>query len=52
MFINLKVYYEAIAMNPFDFIPLTFHIKNGVEDVQYKKFAKAFEEYEAEKQNK
>lgn len=29
MFLNLKFYYETIGKNPFDFIPLTFHIKNG-----------------------
>ena len=32
MFINLKFYYEILGMNPFDFIPLTFHIKSGIND--------------------
>ena len=25
-------------MDPFDYIPLTFHIKNGINDPEWKKF--------------
>jgi len=28
----MKLYYEAIGLDPFDVLPLTFHIKNGLED--------------------
>ena len=26
LFINLKVYYEALKINPFEYIPMTFHV--------------------------
>lgn len=32
LFYNLKHYYELIGVNPFDTIPLTFHIKKGLQD--------------------
>jgi hypothetical protein len=32
LFANMKLYYEAIGLDPFDVLPLTFHIKNGLED--------------------
>lgn len=30
IFYNMKVYYEAIKESPFDYLPLTFHIKDGM----------------------
>jgi tubulin monoglycylase TTLL3/8 len=38
MFYNLKQYYELIHDNVFNYLPLTFHIKNGTNDIQYKRF--------------
>jgi tubulin--tyrosine ligase len=32
MFYNLRQYYELIGKDVFDYIPLTFHIKNGLDD--------------------
>jgi len=29
LFFNMKRYYEAIGRDPFEVIPLTFHIKKG-----------------------
>jgi len=34
----MKVYYEAIGQNPFENMPLTFHIKDGVNDSAFAKF--------------
>ena len=34
LFYNMKLYYEAIKLNPFDFIPLTFHVQDGSQDLQ------------------
>lgn len=38
LFYNLKQYYELIDENPFKIIPLTFHIKKGSKDPNYKRF--------------
>ena len=42
LFMNLKVYYEALKMNPFEYIPMTFH----VTDLSSKEFTLFQEEYE------
>jgi len=35
---NMKEYYNAIGQNPFDTLPLTFHIKKGIHDPEYTEF--------------
>lgn len=42
---NMKLYYEALNLDPFDVLPLTFHIKNGVSDPEYLDFTKTFIEF-------
>lgn len=42
LFMNLKHYYEAQKINPFDYIPMTFH----VTEITDKEFGKFQEEYE------
>jgi tubulin--tyrosine ligase len=42
---NMKLYYEALTQDPFDVLPLTFHIKDGLTDPEYADFKKTFEEY-------
>lgn len=42
LFYNLVKYYEAIGMNPFDYIPLTFHVKTGENDPNFVKFEEKF----------
>ena len=37
LFMNLKNYYEAQNMNPFEFIPMTFHVTDS-EDKEFQKF--------------
>ena len=39
---NLKIFYQAQKMNPFEYIPMTFH----VTDIQDKQFRMFYEEYE------
>ncbi len=34
----MKFYCEAIGKNVFEYLPLTFHVQNGKEDKEYKKF--------------
>lgn len=46
LFYNLVKYYEALGKDPFEVIPLTFHIKEGEEDPEFQKFLEKFKEYE------
>ena len=39
----MKNYYEAIGLDPFDVLPLTFHIKKGKSDPAYKDFKETFD---------
>ena len=41
LFCNLKEYYEAIGQDPYLALPITFHIKDGVDDTSFT----AFREY-------
>ena len=50
LFYNMRAYYEAIKENPFDYLPLTFHIKNGTEDKDYQKFLEYYNAREKEVQ--
>lgn len=38
LFYNMYAYYQAMNKNPFEYLPLTFHIQNGKSDPEYKKF--------------
>ena len=38
----MRAYYEAKGLNPFNYIPLTFHIQKGTEDPEFKKFLEYF----------
>ena len=42
IYYNMKQYYEVTKQNPWEFIPLTFHIKEGVNDKEYAKFLEVF----------
>ena len=44
LFYNLKAYYECLGKNPFDYIPLTFHISKGLIDPQFDSFKEVFED--------
>ena len=48
----MKTYYECLGENPFDFIPLTFHIQEGSSDPQFEVFLKQFEENQSEEGKK
>lgn len=43
LFHNLKEYYSLTGADLFKVVPLTFHIKKGVKDVQYKRFLAYFQ---------
>lgn len=38
LFANLRQYYRALGDNPFDYIPLTYHITQGDHDPEFQKF--------------
>ena len=44
LYYNLKRYLEIKGEDPFGILPLTFHIKKGVEDPEYLRFLKYYEE--------
>ena len=42
LFYTMSKYYQATNQDPFDYLPLTFHIQNGLEDQEYLKFLNQF----------
>lgn len=54
LFINMKQYYESMGAEPFECLPLTFHIKGGSSDPEFETFKKHFFEQKeiAEKEKK
>jgi hypothetical protein len=47
---TMSQYYESIGKKVFNYLPLTFHIKNGITDEDYSNFLKRF--YERKKDGK
>lgn len=47
LFYNLKQYYDLTGQNAFTKIPLTFHIKKGFQDLQYKRFIAYYKKRQA-----
>lgn len=35
LFYNISFYYKQMDKNPFDYIPLTFHIQKGSKDLEF-----------------
>lgn len=52
LFYNIKRYYELIKKNPFEIIPLTFHIKDGTNDLEYSRFTREYKKIQNLKYNK
>jgi len=44
----MRNFYEAIGQNPFNHLPVTFHIKNGMADPEFTKFKAHYAEVEDE----
>lgn len=42
IYYNMKVYYEAIGKEYYNYCPLTFHIKDGLNDPQFLKFEQLY----------
>lgn len=48
LFYNMRRYYEALGRDPFEVIPLTFHVKKGTEDSEFFKFLEYYKKIEGE----
>lgn len=44
----MRNFYNTMKQNPFDNIPLTFHIKDGMNDPEYGRFLEHFKQKEEE----
>ena len=42
IYYNMKSYYESTNQNTFDFLPLTYHIKDGLTDSAFNKFEETY----------
>lgn len=42
IYYNMKIYYESLGQNPFDTLPLTYHIKEGENDREFHKFVETY----------
>jgi len=38
----MRMYYDSIGKKVFDYVPLTFHIKEGLQDKEWNKFLEKF----------
>ena len=38
LFYNMRKYYMVIDRDPFSVLPLTFHVRNGTADPEFRKF--------------
>jgi len=49
LFYNMRKYYKALNRDPFEVLPLTFHVKKGVADPEYSKFLQMHKNYESDR---
>ena len=49
MFLNMQSYYCSLKQDPFDTLPLTFHIKQGLSDPEFEKFKEFYDRVESQK---
>jgi hypothetical protein len=38
MFLNLRIFYEAMGKDVFNAVPMTFHVKEGLDDPEFTRF--------------
>ena len=52
MFLNIRLYYESMGKDVFLAVPMTFHIKDGLDDPEFSRFRQFYmkEEEEIKKQ--
>ena len=52
LFLNMKNHYEALGQHIFKKIPLTFHVKTGLDDPEFHRFKHNYIKYEEVIKNK
>ena len=52
LFLNMKNYYEALDQDVFDNLPVTFHVKDGLDDPEFYRFKEYYEKTEEDYKNK
>ena len=52
LYINMKNYFEAIGEDVFDNLPLTFHIKTGFDDPEFKRFEQFYKKIDEDMKNR
>lgn len=48
MFLNIRLYYEAMGKDVFNAVPMTFHVKEGLEDPEFLRFKQYYFKEEEE----
>jgi len=48
LFLNMKNYYDSLDQDVFDNLPVTFHVKNGLEDPEFHRFKQFYFKTEEE----
>ena len=48
LFINMKQYYECLDLDPFSYVPLTFHLKDAENDPEFSRFEDVYQQIAAE----
>ena len=51
LYYNLHAYYTALGRDPFETMPLTFHIRKGLVDEEYFRFVEVFNKEDAKEYN-
>ncbi|CDW72755.1 tubulin-tyrosine ligase family protein [Stylonychia lemnae] len=51
LFFNMSQYYKLTNRDPFEMLPLTFHIEHGLDDPEFDKFKQYFDQIEKERLN-
>ena len=44
LYYNMRTYFECLGENPFNYIPLTYHIQEGSSDPQFDLFNRKFDD--------
>lgn len=46
LYLNMKNYYEAMDQDVFDNLPVTFHVKDGLDDPEFHRFKHYYDKHE------
>lgn len=52
LFYSMKEYYTLFGKDPFQYIPLTFHISQGLDDQEFDRFMVYYEQFQEQKRKK